>query len=310
MNPGQTLVFRSAISDRQTGKVSRETDRLVARMSLGQGFEYQPETCGLRSWTTERKAKSNTAHLRSLESASSRQTDYSAALKDLEGRLEKLTAQLKDKETDMYDSDSEELQRINSLLRVKTAETIDHCALLAVSAIQAALETIQAKAPLHMKAEIQSYGVFVTSSVQGNPVLASLLAQRSISTAHFAETIKSNDYASALTITLKLLSDLIVLERTPDQPQNSVFSVETIKPQTSTLVPGQVKKNDYKKMLADSEKLLATISAHGERINCLNKQISDTMTSSYALLSRDKSALSQPVQPRKSHKRRATVTHT
>ena len=158
---------------------------------------------------------------------------------------------------------------------------------------------------MQAKKEIQSYGAFVASSVEGNPKMANLLAQRAVSTAQFADLLTSKDYPSALTITLKLLSDLIVLERTPDQAGVSVPPVDTLKSQT----PAKPKKNDYRQMLADSEKLLETISAHSERINSLNKQISDTMTSSYNLLSRDKSALSQPSEPRKSHKRRATVTH-
>ena len=146
------------------------------------------------------------------------------------------------------------------------------------------------------------------------PKLANLLAQRSIGTTQFADMIKSTDYPSALTVSLKLLSDLIVLERAEKQQEEPVLPVETALSHSSTPTPVPTKKDDYKQMLADSEKLLATISAHSQRINSLNKQISDTMASSYNILGRDKSAITdrspKPNEARKSHKRRATLTHT
>lgn len=145
-----------------------------------------------------------------------------------------------------------------------------------------------------------------------SPKLANLLTQRAISTIQFADMIKNTDYPSALTVSLKLLSDLIVLERTADQLEEPVLPIETTLSHRST--PVKTKKDDYKQMLADSEKLLATISAHSQRINSLNKQISDTMASSYNILSRDKSPLtdrsSKQIEARKGHKRRATLTST
>jgi hypothetical protein len=126
--------------------------------------------------------------------------------------------------------------------------------------------------------------------------------------------IKNTDYPSALTVSLKLLSDLIVLERAGNQHEEPISPIETALSRSSTPTPIPAKKDDYKQMLADSEKLLATISAHSQRINSLNKQISDTMASSYNILGRDKSAItdrsSKLIEARKSHKRRATLTHT
>jgi len=93
MNPGHTPVLRSAGSNRYTGKVSRETDRLVARMSLGQ----ESEASLMRDLLTDRQGKANTQHRRSLDSAGT----TAAALKDFEGRLEIVTARLREKETEV-----------------------------------------------------------------------------------------------------------------------------------------------------------------------------------------------------------------
>lgn len=101
MKLGQTPVFRGDMSGQQSSQVSMQTDRLVARMSLGQGSDDQSEASLMRYLTTDLKGKMHT-HRRTMESAGSRYSDSSAVVRDMEERLEKLTANLSAKDAEMY----------------------------------------------------------------------------------------------------------------------------------------------------------------------------------------------------------------
>lgn len=158
------------------------------------------------------------------------------------------------------------------------------------------------------KKDIETYGSFVVSSVAQSPKLSDLLSQRSIRNTQFAEVLKTGDYPCALAISLKLLSDWIVLEKQVDTTDDS-FLLSVVKEPMRSKTPTMTfedppHKDDYLQMIEDSEKLLATISAHSDRINALNRQISETMTSSYQLLSQRSDQRSPTLK--QSHKRRSS----
>lgn len=101
MKLGQTPVFRGDMSGQHSAQVSMQTDRLVARMSLGQGSEDQSDASLMRYLTTDLKGKMYT-NRKATESAGNRYADSSVILRDMEERLEKLTADMSAKDAEMY----------------------------------------------------------------------------------------------------------------------------------------------------------------------------------------------------------------
>ena len=118
-------------------------------------------------------------------------------------------------------------------------------------------------------AEIMKYAQFITKKIKDIPKWDELFLDRMISASSFLSQIKSNKYDDCLLSTFQFLSDLIVQSSKKDSIK-SPYS--------------HIKESEKVNFNEESESLLITINSQSERIEKLNKQISDAMISSKELL--------------------------
>lgn len=155
------------------------------------------------------------------------------------------------------DEEIEELKQINALLRMKTQIALNSCAEL-TSSLQSILPSSQ------IQQDIQTYGAFVVS--YAGPRLEELLTQRIAGKEGLEQLLKSGNYAAGLAVTLKLLSDLIVVDRSDNSLEESQDTALSFAPTIQSLDTSQ----DCRSAIKDSEQLLASLTVQSQRLQTLS----------------------------------------
>lgn len=166
--------------------------------------------------------------------------------------LEHLNSLLRQK-----DEEIEKLKQINALLRMKTQIALNACTEL-TSSLRSILPSSQ------IQQDIQTYGAFVVS--YAGPRLEEILMQRCEGKEGLERLLKSGNYAAGLSLSLKLLSDLIVVDRSDITLEESHDTALSFAPTIQSLDTSQ----DCRGAIKDSEQLLASLAVQSQRLQSLS----------------------------------------